>query len=147
MASRQQANVLPATDERRAIATVTLAFGNDPVARWFLPDADRYLTYWPQILRAFGGAALESGTADSIDDYSAVALWLPPGVSPDDEAMGPIMDEGVPPGIQQEALDFMEQMEHFHLTEPHWYLPFIGVDVTQQGRGYGAALLHHACQR
>jgi GNAT superfamily N-acetyltransferase len=35
----------------------------------------------------------------------------------------------------------------FHPTEPHWYLPFIGVDVTKQGRGYGSALLRHALER
>ena len=26
-------------------------------------------------------------------------------------------------------------MGEFHPTEPHWYLPLIGVDVTKQGRG------------
>jgi ribosomal protein S18 acetylase RimI-like enzyme len=41
----------------------------------------------------------------------------------------------------------MEQMGEFHLNEPHWYLPFIGVDVTKQGRGYGSALLRHALER
>ena len=29
-----------------------MAFSNDPIARRFLPDANQYLTYWPQILRA-----------------------------------------------------------------------------------------------
>jgi hypothetical protein len=29
-------------DEGRAIATATMAFGNDPIARWFFPDAHRY---------------------------------------------------------------------------------------------------------
>jgi ribosomal protein S18 acetylase RimI-like enzyme len=35
-------------------------------------------------------------------------------------------------------------MGEFHITEPHWYLPLIGVDPAQQGRGYGSALLRHA---
>ncbi|MEZ0471544.1 GNAT family N-acetyltransferase [Luteimonas salinilitoris] len=26
----------------------------------------------------------------------------------------------------------------------HWYLPFIGIDPSQQGKGYGAALMKHA---
>jgi ribosomal protein S18 acetylase RimI-like enzyme len=147
MTPQQEANVSPATDEGRALATVTMAFSNDPIARWFLPDASRYLTYWPQVLKAFGGAALAKGTADSIDDYGGVALWLPPGVAPDEEAMGPIMDEGVPSNMQEEAFGFMERMGEFHLTEPHWYLPFIGVDVTKQGRGYGSVLLRHALER
>jgi ribosomal protein S18 acetylase RimI-like enzyme len=28
-------------------------------------------------------------------------------------------------------------------AEPHWHLAFIGVDPSAQGRGIGAALLHH----
>ena len=37
MATDQQTNVSPATNEDRAIATITMAFSNDPVARWVLP--------------------------------------------------------------------------------------------------------------
>jgi ribosomal protein S18 acetylase RimI-like enzyme len=147
MAPPEEVNVLPVTDEHRPIAAVTLAFGNDPVARWFLPDAGSYLTYWPQILRTLGGAALDMGTADSIDDHSGVALWLPPGVVADDEALGPILDRGVPAGRRQEAQDFMAQMGKFHPPGPHWYLPYLGVDATRQGRGYGSALLRHALRR
>jgi ribosomal protein S18 acetylase RimI-like enzyme len=38
-------------------------------------------------------------------------------------------------------------MGEFHPTEPHWYLPLIGVDVTKQSRGYGSALLRYALER
>ena len=41
-------------------------------------------------------------------------------------------------------------MEGYHPREPHWYLPFIGVDPSQQGKGYGSALMKHtldACDR
>ena len=37
-----------------------------------------------------------------------------------------------------------EQMEKFHPTEPHWYLPMIGVDPAHQGAGTGAALMTEA---
>ena len=147
MTTQQQSGVTPAADEDRAIATITMAFSSDPIARWFLPDANRYLTYWPQVLRAFGGAAFAKGTADSIDDCSCVALWLPPGVAPDEETMGAIATEAIAAADQEEVFGFMEQMGEFHFTEPHWYLPFIGVDVTKQGRGYGSALLRHALER
>ena len=97
--NRDGINVSSATDEDRAIATITMAFSRDPVARWFLPDANRYLTYWPQVLRAFGGPAFAKGTADSIDDYGGVALWLPPGVAPDEETMGAITAEAIPAAV------------------------------------------------
>jgi hypothetical protein len=40
MATEQQVTVSPATDEDRAIATITIAFSRDPVTRWVLPDAN-----------------------------------------------------------------------------------------------------------
>jgi GNAT superfamily N-acetyltransferase len=140
-------HVTPASDEHRAIATITMAFSDDPVARWFLPDAHRYLTYWPRVLKAFGGAAFANGTADSIDDCGGVALWLPPGAELDEETLGALAAEAVPASDQEEVFDFMGQLDNFHPTEPHWFLPFIGVDVTKQGRGYGSALLRHALER
>jgi ribosomal protein S18 acetylase RimI-like enzyme len=147
MATQQQINVSPATDEDRAYATITMAFSNDPVARWFLRDAHLYLTYWPRVLKAFGGAAFPKGTADSIDDCGGVALWLPPGVGPDEETTAELAAEAVPAADQEEVFGFMGQMGEFHPTEPHWYLPFIGVDVTKQSCGYGSALLRHALER
>ncbi|HET9583943.1 MAG TPA: GNAT family N-acetyltransferase, partial [Bradyrhizobium sp.] len=35
----------------------------------------------------------------------------------------------------------IEEMARYHPEEPHWYLPFIGVDPARQGNGLGAALL------
>ncbi len=37
-----------------------------------------------------------------------------------------------------------EQMGGSHPAEPHWYLPFIGVDPAWQGAGYGSELMKHA---
>jgi ribosomal protein S18 acetylase RimI-like enzyme len=41
----------------------------------------------------------------------------------------------------------MEQQGEFHPTEPHWYLPLIGVDGDRQGRGFGSVLLRYATER
>jgi GNAT superfamily N-acetyltransferase len=147
MATQQAIDVTPAPDEDRAIATITMAFTNDPIARWFFRDASVYLTYCPGFVRAFGGSAFAEGSADSIDDSGGVALWLPPGVAPDEETMGALVAEGVPAADQDEVFGFMGQMDEFHPTEPHWYLPLIGVDVIKRGRGYGSALLRHALER
>jgi ribosomal protein S18 acetylase RimI-like enzyme len=139
--------ITPAADEARAIATITMAFSNDPIARWAFKDPNRYLTHWPRLVRAFGGRAFASGTADTVDDGGGVALWLPPGVTPDEETMGAIAAEAIPDDEQDEVFSFMAQQDDFHPEEPHWYLPLIGVDVTKQGRGYGSALLRHALER
>ena len=99
------------------------------------------------MVKAFGGAAFGERTADSIDDCGGVALWLPPDVGPDEETMGELAAEAVPAADQDEVFAFMNQQGEFHPTEPHWYLPLIGVDVTKQGLGYGSALLRHALER
>ena len=61
--------------------------------------------------------------------------------------MGTLAAEAVPAADQEEFFGFMGQVEEFHPTDPHWYLPIIGVDVTKQGQGYGSALLRHALER
>jgi ribosomal protein S18 acetylase RimI-like enzyme len=147
MATQPRVNVSPATDEDRAIATITLAFSNDPVVRWVFRDANQYLTFWPPFVKAFAGAAFEKGTADSIDDYGGVAMWLPPGVASDEKTVGALAAEAVPAGEQDEVFAFLDQMGEFHPTEQHWYLPLIGVDAASQRRGYGSALLRHALER
>ena len=70
-----------------------------------------------------------------------------PDAEPDEETLGALAAEAVPASDQEEVFDFMGQLDNFHPTEPHWFLPFIGVDVTKQGRGYGSALLRHALER
>jgi GNAT superfamily N-acetyltransferase len=145
--TQEASGVTPTTDEDRAIATLTIAFSSDPVARWFLPDAALYLTYWPPFVKAFAGNALTVDTADSIADYSGIALWLPPDVGPDDEAMATIATEAVPESDHEEVFGVLEQMGEYHPTERHWYLPVMGVDVAKQGAGLGTALLRHAAER
>jgi GNAT superfamily N-acetyltransferase len=147
MTTRAASGVTPTNDEGRAVATLTIAFSSDPVARWFLPDASRYLNYWPPFVRAFAGNALTAKTADSIADCGGVALWLPPDVGPDDEAMAAIATEAVPESDHEEVFAVLEQMGEYHPVERHWYLPVMGVDVAKQGGGLGSALLRHAAER
>ncbi len=147
MTTQDAGSVTPTSDEDRAIATLTIAFSSDPVARWFLPDADRYLTYWPPFVAAFAGNAFAADTADSICDGGGVALWLPPDVLPDDEAMAAIATEAVPESDHEEVFGVLSQMGDYHPAERHWYLPVMGVDVTKQGGGLGSALLRYAAAR
>src|SRR5215204_2510763 len=83
------------TEEDRAIAVITMAFSGDPIVRWVFPQAHQYLSFWPQFVSAFGGRAFPHGTAHHAERFSGVALWLPPGVGPDEEAMSGVLEEGV----------------------------------------------------
>lgn len=147
MTTSEAGSVSPTTDEARAIATIAIAFGSDPVARWFLPDANSYLTYWPRFVGALAGRAFAAGTADSIDDCGGVALWLPPDIGSDEEEMAAVAAEAVPEPGREEVFSVMSQMGDSHPAERHWYLPLIGVDAPKEGRGLGSALLRHATSR
>jgi len=134
----------PPDDRERVLATLTTAFASDPITRWVLPEPHRFIKYFPPILEHMGGGAFESGGAFRSGDFGGASLWLPPGAHSDMEALGAVAAEAVPAEDQAKVFGFMGQMDQYHPTEPHWYLPFIGVDPTKQGLGYGSALLIHA---
>jgi ribosomal protein S18 acetylase RimI-like enzyme len=46
--------------------------------------------------------------------------------------------------IQKDFFPVFQQMGRYHPSEPHWYLPLVGVDPSQQGKGFGSALLQYA---
>jgi ribosomal protein S18 acetylase RimI-like enzyme len=133
--------------EARAMAALTVAFANDPAVRWLYPDARQYLRHFPDFAWAFAGKAFEFGTADKLEGHSTAALWLPPNVQPDETAIGDVVHESVDEFRRLEVFSLLEQMGAFHPSEPHWYLPMIGVDPTEQGRGYGSALLRRGLAR
>ena len=54
-----------------------------------------------------------------------------------------LIKDSVPACDQDVAFAVLEQMDEAHPEEPHWYLPLIGTDPTQQGNGFGSALLDH----
>lgn len=139
-----------AADRDRAMATLVTAFVSDPFIRWMFPDAQQYLVYFPQVLKFFAGRAFEHDCAYRAADFGAAAMWLPPGVGPDEEALGGVLQAGVEPQRHEEVFAVLEQVGASHPDVAHWYLPAIGVDPRRQGRGYGSALLARgleACDR
>jgi GNAT superfamily N-acetyltransferase len=134
---------IPDGEQDAAVASVVLAFSGDPLVRWIWPDARSYLTHMPALIAAFAGAAFGTGTAFATTDHCGVALWLPPGVTPDHEAMGALVGNTAAPSVLSDLPLVGEQMAHYHPEEPHWYLPLIGVDPARQGAGYGSALMKH----
>jgi len=134
-------------DEAQIVDTVVAAFAADPVSRWCWPNAHQYLASMPAFTLAFGGAGIAREGAHCTDGYSGAALWLPPGVHSDDEALGQIVEDSVAASIRGELYAVLEQMATYHPREPHWYLPLIGVDPAHQGKGYGSALMTYALQQ
>lgn len=133
-------------DRDRVIHTMMLGFASDPLIRWSWPDEHDYLTYFPKFTHAFGGKAFDCATAYTIADDSGAALWLPPGIQPDETAMGALMLRSFSLKRLWTASTLMKRMRAFHPAEPHWYLPLIAVDPARRGCGYGSALLRHGLE-
>jgi ribosomal protein S18 acetylase RimI-like enzyme len=136
-----------ATDESAVIDTIVLAFSGDPMARWCWPASSTYLASMPAFARAFAGGAFEHETAHCTDDVVGGALWLAPGIAPDEEAAVSLLERTTSDAIRDDLFAVFEQMASYHPDEPHWYLPLIGVDPAAQGRGCGSALLSYALER
>ncbi len=134
------------SDQEDLIAVLTLAFSTDPMARWSFADPAKYLEIFPTLAKAFGGEAFAKGTAYFADGYAGAALWLPPGIGPDEETMIGLVEKTAPEEIKNDMFSVFEQMDKFHPKEPHWYLPMIGVDPSQQGNGVGSGLMKHALE-
>jgi len=132
-------------DLERAIATLTSGFLIDGLNRWIWPEAHDYLQHFPQLVRAFAGAACADGTVFASDDFGAACVWMRPGVEPDGEAVGALIERTVRAEIHEDLGAAFEGMERYHHDAGEcWYLPVLAADVPRQGQGLGSALLKHA---
>ena len=126
-----------------ATSVITLAFASDPVARWTYPDPDQYLEHFPAFVRAFAGRSFTQGTAYLSPDGGGAALWLGPRIEPNEDELLGLIWSSTSDQVQKDLFPMLQQMEAFHPSEPHWYLPMIGVEPSRQGSGVGSALLQH----
>lgn len=135
------------TDTKYAIASLVLAFNSDPAIRWMYPDSYQYLMHFPRFIQAFGGKAFAQETAYCVNGYSGTALWFPPTVEPDADAVVAVLQQTAFESEQADLFAIFEQMGHYHPQEPHWYLALIGVEPTQQGQGYGSFLMQQVLKQ
>jgi ribosomal protein S18 acetylase RimI-like enzyme len=134
-------------DKDKVYATLTLAFIDDPVMRWIMPEGSEYLRSLPTVQGSLGARAFEHDGAICFDDYSGAALWLPPGIEVDGDTMAAVVEERAPEKLRPDLYKMMEQMGALHPSEPHWYLAVLGVDAHHQGKGLGSLLMKHALVR
>ena len=139
--------VAGASEADAVLDTLMLAFSTDPCLRYLLWSPAAFFKGFRPFATGMGGAAVGQGTAWLADDGAAAALWLPPGVSSDRDAMLAVIGELA----REEKLPVLgevgETMAAYHPEEPHWYLAMIGVDPARQGRGYGSAILKESLKR
>ncbi len=129
------------------VSIIVAAFITDPIARFAWLSPHDHLLSMPRAARAFAGASFEHGTAHVSADLCGAALWLPPAVHPDGEALEASFRETAKPDHLDDLLKTFEQMAQSHPEEPHWYLAMIGVEPNAQGSGLGGALMRHGVAR
>lgn len=128
----------------QAEASIVAAFLTDPIARFAWPTPHAYLEAMPLGTREFGGKSFEHGTAYVSADFCGAALWLPPDVHADGEAIETHFRDTAKAEHLDDLLGTFGEMDRCHPEEPHWYLPLIGVEPNAQGTGLGGALMRRA---
>lgn len=153
---------MPAIDVRPAESadiselarTLAVAFHDDPVMSWVLPDPRRRAVALPRMFAAICRHHYLPGGAAEVARHSgrivAGALWSAPG----EWKTSPRQELRILPGLllvmRGDALRGMranEAVKAAHPTEPHWYLGVIGSDPQARGGGYGRALLQSRLER
>jgi GNAT superfamily N-acetyltransferase len=134
-------------DREAVLDTFVLSFGADPCARYVLPKPQDYMAGWRGFAMGLGGRALDHGAAFVTADGAAAAFWLPPGVEPDGDALGAVIEQLVADEQKAVLAQVIEQMAQFHPHEPHWYLALLGADPSRQGRGLGSTLLKEGLRK
>jgi ribosomal protein S18 acetylase RimI-like enzyme len=123
------------------VATLVSAFARDEAVRAFYPGDVEYRRHFPGFMMAFGGRAFDEGAVDEDYFLRAAALWFPPGIAPDEEAILAHMQATMPEARLATLATGMEIQNAMHPQQPHWYLPWMGVRPDVQNDGVGAALL------
>jgi ribosomal protein S18 acetylase RimI-like enzyme len=134
-------------DHAKVGAALGAAFVDDPVFQWLIPvdvrDRDKRLaTFFTSMARSY---LRRDKHVFCAGEGVGGALWSAPGswALPVTE----VLKEAVPStqafrGSLLRALRSQLFIESKHPKEPkHWYLGYLGVAPTQQGRGLGAAML------
>jgi ribosomal protein S18 acetylase RimI-like enzyme len=122
-----------------ALEILVAAFEGDHALRCLYPEDNAYHASFPGFALALGGRAFEGGAVDVEGD--GAALWLAPGQEVDGAAVSAWLEATIPADRLESLAAGMEIQGGFHPSEPHWYVPWVGIRPEAQGRGIGAALL------
>jgi ribosomal protein S18 acetylase RimI-like enzyme len=124
------------------------AFYDDPPQRWLFPDDHKRIDRGTQLFELLSG--IEMGQQAWIaGDMLGGAVWFEPGGWP----IGAVAAARRAPLLLKLmgrrapiAMVGLAQVEGKHPSEPHWYLPNIGVAPEHRGQGLGSALLAELLQ-
>ncbi len=126
-------------------AALADALADDPVFRWLIPASPRRDQRLLRFFTAMSSSYLRSGKpAYLADEDVGAALWSDPATSSQlqfDLGQFRAVLGSFGPSRVIRAVRTQTQLSKLHPSEPHWYLGYLGVRGSRQGRGMGGALL------
>ena len=141
-----------ADDRDAVVATLTRAFADDPLVRWFFPDPERYEARAAAFFGYLFDIRVEHGEVTLAEHGTAAALWTPPGgvtmtQDEQDERWTAQVEPGAGPGEMSRLEAFDDAVHGMTPDEPHWYLGVLATDPAHRGRGLARAVLDPILER
>lgn len=127
------------------------AFAEDPVMSWLLPDGhrrhERLRRFFELELRLVGlrnGRVLTTARRDAALIVTEPGRWRLPWAVTLRNGLAFTRAFGARLPL---AASLLQAMEHRHLRDPHYYIPYVGVTPAAQGGGVGTGLMKRALLR
>ena len=126
--------------------TITLAFLRDPVWSVALARPDGSTAHNAAYWRHYVEGALRYSTVFTMEDPSAVSVWLPPGgtelSATQEEALVRLIEGALEPAAAQALFELWDRFDANHPhDEPHAYLSLLATHPDHRGTGTGQRLL------
>jgi GNAT superfamily N-acetyltransferase len=135
------------SDERSQVAkTLASAFFDDRIYRWLVPDDAQRRRSAAIFYARFVDECWPHGAVFAAGAGAGAALWIPPGkqLVADEQAgnfIGDLLASVEDDAAAARMTQLFQMLGGNHPTDDCWYLAFMGVDPSAQGRGLGGQLL------
>ena len=147
---------LTKSDIERGAEVLARAFQDDTLESYFIPDAEvrcKLLPYFFQFRLRFG--ILYGEVYSTSPELEGIAVWFPPSKS--DMTFWKMMRAGgmsLRRKVGKEVISKMASVSNYvantrkkHAPVPYWHLFPMGVDPSNQGKGYASALMRPMLDR
>ncbi|MFI5986762.1 hypothetical protein ACIBEA_38610 [Streptomyces sp. NPDC051555] len=125
---------------------LAVAFHQDALARWMVPDEQERAERLPGFFRAFVELSAAHGGVFTGPDGDAVLLFLPPGAEPDPARLAEAAAALGPYAPALHTIAALQDARHPH-GPPHYYISFAGVRADRQRDGLVSALVGRLAAR